>query len=152
MFRSLRRNDLQKVVDDIRESGKSAAVAEKVKQLYGQLYKWAIAEHIVLTNLAPSVVIISGALSHTRMRIGGCLIDWEADCSGSLYILSMSLSVNTHGIQLICHLVSSLPQICIVVIISKNIQSNTDHTKLKLFKIPVTTSDFLLCTLNECIS
>ena len=60
VFRSLRRNDLQKVVDDIRESGKSAAVAEKVKQLYGQLYKWAIAEHIVLTNLAPSVVIISG--------------------------------------------------------------------------------------------
>ena len=60
LFRSLRRNDLQKVIDKIRDDGKSSSVAEKVKQLYGQLYKWAMAEHIVLTNLAPSVVIISG--------------------------------------------------------------------------------------------
>lgn len=60
VFRSIHRTDLQAVIDRIRDSGRSAAVAEKVKQLFGQLYKYAISEHICLSNLAPSVVIISG--------------------------------------------------------------------------------------------
>lgn len=59
VFRTLRKADLQAVVDDLRDCGKSKAVADKVKQLYGQLYKWAISENIVLVNLAQSVVVVS---------------------------------------------------------------------------------------------
>lgn len=58
-FRALRIGDLQSVVDRVRDEGKSKSVADKIKQLYGQLYKWAVGECIVQSNLAPSVLVVA---------------------------------------------------------------------------------------------
>lgn len=55
-FRSIRKGELQKIINDIR-SVRSVSTTEKVKQLISQLYQYAIAEHIVQANLAESLVI-----------------------------------------------------------------------------------------------
>lgn len=56
VFRSLRKGELQKVLNDQREA-LSVSSVDKTKQLFGQLYKWAMAEHIVQANLAESLTI-----------------------------------------------------------------------------------------------
>ena len=56
-FRQLRRADLQSVLTEIHNRGLSSATAAKVKQLFSQLYKWAIADGIVPANLADSLII-----------------------------------------------------------------------------------------------
>jgi len=56
-FRNLKRTDLQAVLLEIHERGLSESTAAKVKQLFSQLYKWAIVDGIVSTNLAESLVV-----------------------------------------------------------------------------------------------
>ena len=56
-FRSLRKSDLQAVLNRMRADGLSQSSADKVRQLFGQLYQWAITEHIVLVNLADHLTV-----------------------------------------------------------------------------------------------
>ena len=56
-FRSIRKGELQKILNDMIDAGLSRSSAEKVKLLFSQLYQWAIAEHIVQANLSDSLVI-----------------------------------------------------------------------------------------------
>lgn len=56
-FRSIRKGELQKILNDMIDSGLSRSSAEKVKLLFSQLYQWAIADHIVMVNLADSLII-----------------------------------------------------------------------------------------------
>lgn len=56
VFRNIRKGELQKVLNDMRET-LSVSSTEKTRQLFGQLYRWAMAEHIVTTNLAESLTI-----------------------------------------------------------------------------------------------
>ena len=57
IFRSIRKSELQRILDGM---NRSVSTIEKTKQLFGQLYKWAQAEHIVSDNLAESLVIKPG--------------------------------------------------------------------------------------------
>ena len=56
-FRSIRKGELQKILNDMIDKGLSRSSAEKVKLLFSQLYQWAIAEHIVQANLSDSLII-----------------------------------------------------------------------------------------------
>ena len=49
-FRSLRKSDFEAVVLSLENAGKSRSTCEKVKQLFGQLAKWAMDEGIVNQN------------------------------------------------------------------------------------------------------
>lgn len=49
-FRTLRKSDFESVILKMEEDGKSRSSCEKVKQLFGQLSKWAIDEGIVNQN------------------------------------------------------------------------------------------------------
>ncbi len=50
-----------------------------------------------------SVIIVSGTLTNARMRICRRLINRKTDCSRSLYIFPMSLSMNTYCVQFVAH-------------------------------------------------
>lgn len=54
-FRSLRVENLQAIVDDMIDAGLSRSSTDKVRQLCGQLYKWAMREDIVDKNIAQFV-------------------------------------------------------------------------------------------------
>ena len=49
-FRTLRKSDFEAVILSMEEAGKSKSSCEKVKQLFGQLSKWAMDEGIVNQN------------------------------------------------------------------------------------------------------
>ena len=49
-FRTLRKSDFEQVILALEEAGKSLSTCEKVKQLFGQLSKWAMDEGIVNQN------------------------------------------------------------------------------------------------------
>ena len=54
-FRTLRKSDFASVIVAMEESGKALSSCEKVKQLFGQLSKWAMDEGIVNQNHAKNV-------------------------------------------------------------------------------------------------
>lgn len=54
-FRTLRKSDFISVIVAAEESGKSKSTCEKLKQLFGQLSKWAIDEGIISQNHAKNV-------------------------------------------------------------------------------------------------
>ena len=54
-FRTLRKSDFLSVVLPMEEAGKSKSSCEKVKQLFGQLSKWAMDEGIINQNHAKNV-------------------------------------------------------------------------------------------------
>ena len=54
-FRDLRVKDFQSVIDQLTERGYSVSAMSKLKQLAGQMYKWAMREDIVATNYAPFI-------------------------------------------------------------------------------------------------
>ena len=56
-FRSIRKGELQAVLNAMRDKGYSPSTAEKVKLLFSQLYQWAIAEHITQANLSNTLVV-----------------------------------------------------------------------------------------------
>lgn len=58
-FRSLRKSDFEAVVLALENAGKSRSTCEKVKQLFGQLSKWAIDECIVNQNHSQHVKTIA---------------------------------------------------------------------------------------------
>lgn len=56
-FRHLRKSDFQAVIIRMEEAGKSKSSCEKVKQLFGQLSKWAMDECIINQNHSRNVTI-----------------------------------------------------------------------------------------------
>ena len=54
-FRTLRKSDFEAVILSMEESGKAKSTCEKVKQLFGQLSKWALDEGIVNQNHSQNV-------------------------------------------------------------------------------------------------
>lgn len=57
VFRKLRTSDLQAVIMAMEGKGLSKSSCEKVVQLFGQLYKWAMREELCHTNYAQFVTI-----------------------------------------------------------------------------------------------
>ena len=62
-FRLLRKSDFQAVIIKMEEAGKSKSSCEKVKQLFGQLSKWALDECIINQNHSKNVTITAGQKS-----------------------------------------------------------------------------------------
>lgn len=56
-FRALRKSDFQAVIIRLEEAGKSKSTCEKMRQLFGQLSKWAKDEGIVQSNHSENVTI-----------------------------------------------------------------------------------------------
>lgn len=54
-FRTLRKSDFETVILTMEEAGKALSTCEKVKQLFGQLSKWAMDEGIVNQNHSKNV-------------------------------------------------------------------------------------------------
>lgn len=54
-FRTLRKSDFEAVIISMENAGKALSTCEKVKQLFGQLSKWAMDEGIVNQNHAKNV-------------------------------------------------------------------------------------------------
>lgn len=56
-FRNLRTADFQSVIDSAVQAGRSAETANKLRQLAGQLCKWAMREELITTNWAQHLVM-----------------------------------------------------------------------------------------------
>ena len=56
-FRTLRTMDFQRCVDDYAAGGRKHSTVSKLKQLVGQMSKWAIREEIIQTNFAPYIIL-----------------------------------------------------------------------------------------------
>lgn len=56
-MRDLKTADYQKIINDMGEEGLSVSAAQKIKQLVGQLSKWAMREDIIATNYAQFIRI-----------------------------------------------------------------------------------------------
>ena len=56
-MRSIRAEDYQKIIDAMAERGLSRSVMEKIKQLAGQLSKWAMREEIIEVNYAQFIIL-----------------------------------------------------------------------------------------------
>lgn len=56
-FRSLRTADFQAVIDSAINAGRSVETANKLRQLAGQLCKWAMREELITTNWAQYIVM-----------------------------------------------------------------------------------------------
>ena len=62
-FRTLRKSDFQNEIIRLEQSGKSKSTCEKMKQLFSQLSKWAIAEEITQVNHAQNIGTVAKQLS-----------------------------------------------------------------------------------------
>lgn len=56
-MRKVKAEDYQKIVDEMEERGLSASSRQKIKQLAGQISKWAIREEIITVNYAQHIKI-----------------------------------------------------------------------------------------------
>lgn len=65
-FRNLRKSDFQAVIIKMEEAGKAKSTCEKVKQLFGQLSKWALDECIINQNHAKNVTITADQKSQKK--------------------------------------------------------------------------------------
>lgn len=65
-FRLLRKSDFQAVIIKMEDAGKSKSSCEKVKQLFGQLSKWALDECIINQNHSRNVTITADQKSEKR--------------------------------------------------------------------------------------
>lgn len=62
-FRKLRKSDFQNQIIQMEEAGKSKSACEKMKQLFSQLSKYALAEEIIQTNYAQGLGTVAKQLS-----------------------------------------------------------------------------------------
>lgn len=62
-FRKLRKSDFQNQIIQMEEAGKSKSACEKMKQLFSQLSKYALAEDIIQTNYAQGLGTVAKQLS-----------------------------------------------------------------------------------------
>lgn len=62
-FRKLRKSDFQSAIIAMEQAGKSKSTCEKMKQLFSQMSKWALAEEIVQVNHAQNLETVAKQLS-----------------------------------------------------------------------------------------
>lgn len=62
-FRKLRKSDFQAAIIRMEQNGKSKSACEKMKQLFSQLSKWALAEEIVQVSHAQNLETVAKQLS-----------------------------------------------------------------------------------------
>lgn len=62
-FRKIRQSNFQNVIIRLEQSGKSKSTCEKMRQLFSQLSKWALAEEIIQVNHAQNLETIAKQLS-----------------------------------------------------------------------------------------
>lgn len=62
-FRKIRKSHFQNVIIRLEQEGKSKSTCEKMRQLFSQLSKWALAEEIIQTNHAQGLETVAKQLS-----------------------------------------------------------------------------------------
>lgn len=62
-FRKIRQSNFQNVIIRLEQSGKSKSTCEKMRQLFSQLSKWALAEEIIQVNHAQNLETVAKQLS-----------------------------------------------------------------------------------------
>lgn len=62
-FRRIRKSHFQNVIIRLEQEGKSKSTCEKMRQLFSQLSKWALAEEIIQTNHAQHLETVAKQLS-----------------------------------------------------------------------------------------
>lgn len=62
-FRKIRKSHFQNVIIRLEQAGKSKSMCEKMRQLFSQLSKWALAEEIVQSNHALNLETVAKQLS-----------------------------------------------------------------------------------------
>lgn len=62
-FRKIRKSNFQNEIIRLEQAGKSKSTCEKMRQLFSQLSKWALAEEIVQTNHAQNLDTVAKQLS-----------------------------------------------------------------------------------------
>ena len=62
-FRKIRKSHFQDVIIRLEKAGKSKSTCEKLRQLFSQLSKWALAEEIIQTNHAQHLETVAKQLS-----------------------------------------------------------------------------------------
>ncbi len=62
-FRKIRKSDFQNVIIRLEQSGKSKSMCEKMRQLFSQLSKWALAEEIIQMNHAQHLETVAKQLT-----------------------------------------------------------------------------------------
>lgn len=62
-FRKIRRSHFQNVIIRLEQEGKSKSTCEKMRQLFSQLSKWALAEEIIQVNHAQGLETVAKQLS-----------------------------------------------------------------------------------------
>ncbi len=68
-FRKIKRSDFQKVIIKLEEAGKSKSTCDKVRQLFSQLSKWALAEEIIQINHAQNLETVAKQLTTKQVLL-----------------------------------------------------------------------------------
>lgn len=69
LFRKLKRSDFQNEIIKLERAGKSKSTCEKMRQLFSQLSKWALAEEIIQTNHAQHLDTIAKQLTTKQVLL-----------------------------------------------------------------------------------
>lgn len=88
-FRTLRVGDYNEIIATMASSGKARGTMDKVKQLAGQLYKWAIREDICDKNYAPFIALPSEERKEKKTFSDEQIAMLEADGSETARIVLM---------------------------------------------------------------
>lgn len=68
-FRKLKKTDFQSVIIRLEQEGKSKSTCEKMRQLFSQLSKWALAEEIVQVNHAQNLETVAKQLTTKQVLL-----------------------------------------------------------------------------------
>ena len=68
-FRKLKKSDFQNVIIKLEQEGKSKSTCEKIRQLFSQLSKWALAEEIIQVNHAQHLDTVAKQLSTKQVLL-----------------------------------------------------------------------------------
>lgn len=66
-FRNIRTSDYQRIVDDLEALGRSHSTVNKIKQLAGQMSKWAMREEIITTNYAKFIKLADASTAEKKI-------------------------------------------------------------------------------------
>lgn len=68
-FRKLKKSDFQNVIIRLEQEGKSKSTCEKIRQLFSQLSKWALAEEIIQVNHAQHLDTVAKQLTTKQVLL-----------------------------------------------------------------------------------
>lgn len=87
-FRKLRKSDFQGAIIAMEQAGKSKSTCEKMKQLFSQLSKWALAEEIIQVNHAQNLGTVAKQLSTKEIFLEADIKDIKkSKCRGKDVVL-----------------------------------------------------------------